>query len=275
MPRKGTACSVGWSPRSSWACHCSGNQERPASGRGGDPVRKTLAVTSGCFWRWPRRRRRQIPTDLTLFRERRPPSAPPAETGDNDRPRPPDQPGGQGAVCGCYLRRDLPGARARRPALRSAFTHRQVQLDPAGDRIQTTSPATSSKTACAGGSRGAGSKAGSTASWYIRPTIHRLNFQPMDGRGRSSLQPPNVSDYPPAWSTLTPPFTPWPWFPQMNGSQRPGRGRRRSGVRKAGKVSPNMMDIVGINRWRRPRGTSSWSAATYLAGEAVGVAHAP
>ena len=112
----------GMEPRSSWACHCSGNQERPASGRGGDPVRKTLAVTSGCFWRWPRRRRRQIPTDLTLFRERRPPSAPPAETGDNDRPRPPDQPGGQGAVCGCYLRRDLPGARARRPALRSAFT---------------------------------------------------------------------------------------------------------------------------------------------------------
>ena len=29
----------------------------------------------------------------------------------------------------------------------------------------------------------------------------------MDGRGRSSLQPPNVSDYPPARSTLPPPFT--------------------------------------------------------------------
>ena len=46
-----------------------------------------------------------------------------------------------------------------------------------------------------------------TSTWYIRPTIHRLNFQPIDGRGQSSLQPPNVSDYPPAPSTLTPPFT--------------------------------------------------------------------
>ena len=46
-----------------------------------------------------------------------------------------------------------------------------------------------------------------TSTWYIRPTIHRLNFKPMDGRGRSSLQPPNVSSYPPARSTLPPPFT--------------------------------------------------------------------
>ena len=47
-----------------------------------------------------------------------------------------------------------------------------------------------------------------TSTWYIRLTIHKLDFQPMDGRGRSSLQPPNVSDYPPARSTLPPPFTP-------------------------------------------------------------------
>ena len=47
-----------------------------------------------------------------------------------------------------------------------------------------------------------------TSTWYIRPTIHRLNFQPIDGRGRSSLQPPNASGYPPARSTLPPPFIP-------------------------------------------------------------------
>ena len=29
----------------------------------------------------------------------------------------------------------------------------------------------------------------------------------MDDGGRSNLQPPIVSDYPPTWSTLTPPFT--------------------------------------------------------------------
>ena len=46
-----------------------------------------------------------------------------------------------------------------------------------------------------------------TSTWYIHPTIQRLIFQPMDGRGRSSLQPPNVSDYPPARSTLPSPFT--------------------------------------------------------------------
>ena len=30
----------------------------------------------------------------------------------------------------------------------------------------------------------------------------------MDGGGRSDLQPPIVSDYPPTWPTLAPPLTP-------------------------------------------------------------------
>ena len=32
-----------------------------------------------------------------------------------------------------------------------------------------------------------------TSTWYIRRTIHRLNFKPMDGGGRSIFQPPIVS----------------------------------------------------------------------------------
>ena len=31
---------------------------------------------------------------------------------------------------------------------------------------------------------------------YIHPTVHRLDFQPMDGGGRYSIQPPNVSGLP-------------------------------------------------------------------------------
>ena len=31
-----------------------------------------------------------------------------------------------------------------------------------------------------------------TSTLYIRRTIHRLNFEPMDGSGRYSFQPPNV-----------------------------------------------------------------------------------
>ena len=29
---------------------------------------------------------------------------------------------------------------------------------------------------------------------YIHPTIHRFEVEPMDGRGRYSIRPPNVSD---------------------------------------------------------------------------------
>ena len=46
-----------------------------------------------------------------------------------------------------------------------------------------------------------------TSTLYIHRTTHRLNFQPMDGGGGYVLQPPNVSDYPPTWNTLTPPIT--------------------------------------------------------------------
>ena len=32
------------------------------------------------------------------------------------------------------------------------------------------------------------------STWYIPGTIHRLNFEPMDGGGRYIFQPPIVSD---------------------------------------------------------------------------------
>ena len=44
---------------------------------------------------------------------------------------------------------------------------------------------------------------------YIHRTIHRLNFNPMDGGGRSSLQPPFVSGYPPTWPNISPLITGW------------------------------------------------------------------
>ena len=51
-----------------------------------------------------------------------------------------------------------------------------------------------------------------TSTLYINSTIHRVVYDFMDGGGRSDLQPPNVSDYPPAWDTLAPPFTGPPWL---------------------------------------------------------------
>ena len=47
-----------------------------------------------------------------------------------------------------------------------------------------------------------------TSPWYIRRTIRRAGYDPMDGGGWSDLQPPNVSDCPPPWNTLAPPYTP-------------------------------------------------------------------
>ena len=46
-----------------------------------------------------------------------------------------------------------------------------------------------------------------TSTLYIRCTTRRLDFKPMDGGGRSDSQPPFVSDHPPMWPTLSPPFT--------------------------------------------------------------------
>ena len=46
-----------------------------------------------------------------------------------------------------------------------------------------------------------------TSTLYIHRTIRRVDYDPMNGGGRSNLQPPNVSDYPPARPTLPPPFT--------------------------------------------------------------------
>ena len=46
-----------------------------------------------------------------------------------------------------------------------------------------------------------------TPTLYIRRTIHRVGYYLMDGGGRSDLQPPFVSGYPPARPILTPPFT--------------------------------------------------------------------
>ena len=41
-----------------------------------------------------------------------------------------------------------------------------------------------------------------TSTLYIHRTTHKLDFEPMNGGRRSGLQPPNVSDYPPARSTF-------------------------------------------------------------------------
>ena len=46
-----------------------------------------------------------------------------------------------------------------------------------------------------------------TSTLYIRCTTRRLDFEPMDGGGRSDLQPPFVSDYPPTWPNISPPLT--------------------------------------------------------------------
>ena len=46
-----------------------------------------------------------------------------------------------------------------------------------------------------------------TSTLYIRRTIRWVVSDSMDGGGRSDLQPPNVSDYRPAWNTSAPPFT--------------------------------------------------------------------
>ena len=46
-----------------------------------------------------------------------------------------------------------------------------------------------------------------TSTLYIRCTTRRLDFEPMDGGGRYTIQSPNVSIYPPTWPTLTPPIT--------------------------------------------------------------------
>ena len=47
-----------------------------------------------------------------------------------------------------------------------------------------------------------------TSTLYIHRTIHELDLKPMNGGGRSNLQPPFVRDYPPARDNLPPPLTP-------------------------------------------------------------------
>ncbi len=47
-----------------------------------------------------------------------------------------------------------------------------------------------------------------TSTWYIHPTAHKHDFEPMDGRGRYIFQPPQCQAVNPSrWSTLPPPFT--------------------------------------------------------------------
>ena len=47
-----------------------------------------------------------------------------------------------------------------------------------------------------------------TSTWYIHPTAHKHDFEPMDGRGRYIFQPPQCQAANPSrWSTLPPPFT--------------------------------------------------------------------
>ena len=47
-----------------------------------------------------------------------------------------------------------------------------------------------------------------TSTWYIHPTTHKHDFEPMDGRGRYIFQPPQCQVVNPSrWSTLAPPFT--------------------------------------------------------------------
>ena len=49
---------------------------------------------------------------------------------------------------------------------------------------------------------------GYTSTWYIHPTTHKHDFEPMDGRGRYIFQPPQCQAVNPSrWSTLPPPFT--------------------------------------------------------------------
>ena len=48
-----------------------------------------------------------------------------------------------------------------------------------------------------------------TSTWYIHPTTHKHDFEPMDGTGRYIFQPPQCQAVNPSrWSTLPPPFTP-------------------------------------------------------------------
>ena len=47
-----------------------------------------------------------------------------------------------------------------------------------------------------------------TSTLYIHRTTHKLDLKPMNGGGRSNLQPPFVRDYPPARDNLPPPLTP-------------------------------------------------------------------
>ena len=50
-----------------------------------------------------------------------------------------------------------------------------------------------------------------TSTWYIHPTTHKHDFEPMDGRGRYICQPPQCQAVNPSrWPTLPPPFTPQP-----------------------------------------------------------------
>ena len=46
-----------------------------------------------------------------------------------------------------------------------------------------------------------------TSTLYIHRTTHKLDLKPMNGGERSNLQPPFVSDYPPARDNLPTPLT--------------------------------------------------------------------
>ena len=77
-----------------------------------------------------------------------------------------------------------------------------------------------------------------TSTWYIHPTTHKHDFEPMDGRGRYIFQPPQCQAVNPSrWSTLAPPFTP---DVDRNQYQYQKKQRRLPAPRR-------------LSRWRRQR----------------------
>ena len=99
-----------------------------------------------------------------------------------------------------------------------------------------------------------------TSTLYIHRTIHKLDLKPMNGGGRSNLQPPFVRDYPPARDNLPPPltldvpsgFTVWPQEPawtsaEYQGFGRPPKPRLRDGQRR---TMAERADAITEEAWR-------------------------
>ena len=73
-----------------------------------------------------------------------------------------------------------------------------------------------------------------TSTWYIHPTAHKHDFEPMDGRGRYIFQPPQCQAVNPSrWSTLPPPFTSLPGCKDSPNPKVPvtSSGKRIGGTR--------------------------------------------